>query len=272
MKAQAHKPSALMGPCGHVGMWTWNAQRAPSIIRLAAIILLTWAHGHLGTCAFGQSTGTLRITCEPQATYSYILDGKHRLRDRELTLMEGPHRLVFWAPERRVLDTTFTIVPNALTEARIQLRYSEEFIAFNKKLRRYERDDRWLRYGTPVLVLGSAAWFGVSVYQGIDARRDLDHLRDDYAESTSPSGITALKGNDVPDANKRLRQARVMAGVSGGLLVGSGALWWYMKKIRAKRPAPVFDDKEKARFDGLVWMPDASGQGIWMAGLTIPLR
>lgn len=29
MKAQAHKPSALMGPCGHVGMWTsWQVVTA----------------------------------------------------------------------------------------------------------------------------------------------------------------------------------------------------------------------------------------------------
>lgn len=234
--------------------------------------LLLAALGLSSAMTRAQSTGTLRITCEPQATFSYLLDGKHRMKDRELTLMEGPHRLVFFAPERRMLDTTITIVPNAVNEARIQLRYSEEFVAFNKKLRRYERDDRWLRYGTPVLVLGSAAWLGVSTYQGIDAQRDLDRLRDDYAESTSPAGIDALKEERIPDANKRLRQSRVMAGVSGGLLVGSGALWFYMKKIRAKRPAPVFEDKEKARFDGLAFVPGPDGRGMWMAALTIPLR
>ena len=261
---------SMIRQVGSARISAWSHQFAWRPARFLG--MLACAQLQMSTCAFAQSTGTLRITCEPQASFSYLLDGKHRLKDRELTLLEGPHRLVFWAPERRMLDTTFTIAPNAMNEARIQLRYSEEFIAFNKKLRRYERDDRWLRYGTPVLVLGSAAWFGVSVYKGVDAQRDLHRMRDDYAESTSPAGINELKDSDIPDANKRLRQARVMAGVSGGLLVGSGALWYYMKKIRSKRPAPTFEDKEKARFDGLAFVPGPDGQGLWMAAITIPLR
>ena len=63
-----------------------------------------------------------------------------------------------------------------------------------------------------------------------------------------------------------------MAWVSGGLTAASGAAWWYLRKARAERKPPVFEDKERARFEGLVWTPDANGQGLWLAGFTIPLR
>ncbi|HRD52801.1 MAG TPA: hypothetical protein PKY96_09145, partial [Flavobacteriales bacterium] len=131
---------------------------------------------------------------------------------------------------------------------------------------------RWLRYGTPVLAVGAAAWFGVSTWKAVDAQRDIDALEQAYGESTSPASITELKGDRIPDANKKLRQARTMSYVSGSAFVAASAAWWYVAKVRSKRQAPVFEDKEKARFDGLVWMPDANGHGIWMAGLTIPLR
>ena len=42
--------------------------------------------------------------------------------------------------------------------------------------------------------------------------------------------------------------------------------------IRAsKKPAPVFEDKEKVRFDGLVWVPGRQG-GSLALGLTVPIR
>lgn len=222
--------------------------------------------------ACAQATGTLRILCEPQGTCEYVLDGKHRLRDRELTLIEGPHRLVFWAPERRMLDTTLLVEPNTTREARIQLRYSEEFIAYNRKLQRHQRDGRWLRYGTPVLAVGAAAWLGVSAWKAVDAQRDIDALEQAYRASDSPARIARIKRVDIPDANRRLREARTMSWVSGGITVAAGATWWYLRKARAARKPPVFEDKEKARFEGLVWAPGANGQGVWLAGLTIPLR
>lgn len=224
------------------------------------------------TRARAQGTGTLRVLCEPQATCSYVLDGQHRMQDRELTLLEGPHRLVLWAPERRMLDTTVKVMPGALNELRVQLRYSEEFIAYNKKSQRFKRDDRWLRYGTPVLAVGAAAWFGISTWKAVDAQRAINDLETVYHESANPARIADLKGQEIPDANQKLRQARTLMAVSGGVLAASGAAWWYVKKVRAKRTPPVFEDKEKARFDGLVWVPDADGHGMWMAGLTIPLR
>ena len=225
-----------------------------------------------GTHASAQSTGTLRIFCEPTGTSEYVLDGKYRMRDREVTALEGPHRFVFWAPERRILDTTLLVLPNVTTDVRVQLHYSEEYIAYRHKADRFSRNEGLLRYGPPVLTTGAAAWLGFSIWKNIDAQNKVDQIGDDYAASSSPSGINEIKGVDLPKANQRLRNARSMTYVSGGVFAVSAAAWWYVCSVRKNKTAPVFEDKERVRFDGLVWTPTGEGNGMWLAGLTIPIR
>lgn len=253
-----------MRPWGHGSMWPRR------IVRLFVIGLFAVIHGQMSTCV-SQSTGTVRIFCEPGGS-SYVLDGQHRMADRELTLMEGPHRFVFWAPERRMLDTTLMVLPNTTRELRVQLRYSQEYIAFRHRADNFTRNTRWLRYGPPVLALGSAAWAGVSIKHAIDARKDLDALADAYTDSSYPAGIRDIKQEKLPAANKELRDARTMAYVSSGVFVASAAAVWYTRRVLKHRALPVFEDKEKARFEGLAWVPMGAGEGVWMAGLTIPLR
>ncbi|MBK8497937.1 MAG: hypothetical protein IPL52_03755 [Flavobacteriales bacterium] len=225
----------------------------------------------MGARGLAQTTGTLRVFCEPSGSCQYILDGKHRLNDREITLLEGPHRFVFWAPERRMLDTMFMVTGGQLHEARVQLHYSQEFIEFSRQADSHRRRDRWLRYGTPVLTVGAGAWAGVSIAQALKARKDLDALADDYATLSDPGAITALKDQRIPDANSALRRTRTMAYVSSGVFVLSAGAYWYAQKVRRANKAPLFEDKEKVRFDGLVWVPGATG-GTWAMAATIPIR
>lgn len=247
-------------------------KRSSKIRSVTMLLMFTWAHVHMGTCAFGQSTGKLRILCEPVASSSYVVDGKHRLSDREITLMEGAHTLVFWAPERRMLDTTVMVVAGATKEVRAQLRYSEEYIAYRAQADRFQRNDRWMKYGTPLVALGAGAWAGVSIVRAMDARTDLDALQDEYTTSADPEGLRDLKATRIPDANDELRKARTMAYVSTGVFALSAGAVWFVQKIRREHTAPVFEDKEKVRFDGLVWVPGANSAGTWAMGLTIPIR
>ncbi|MBL0128883.1 MAG: hypothetical protein IPP83_15820 [Flavobacteriales bacterium] len=219
-----------------------------------------------------QNTGKLRIFCEPAGSCSYIVDGKHRLTDREITLMEGPHTFVFWAPERRMHDTTLVVVAGATTEARVQLRYSEEYITYRHRADRFTRNDRWVQYGPPLITVSAGVWSGVSIARAMKARKDLDALSDEYNTSTYPAGIIELKNERIPDANKELRQARTMAYVSSGVFVASAAVSYLIHQRRRTRTAPIFEDKEKLRFDGLVWMPGANNAGTWAMGFTLPIR
>lgn len=239
--------------------------------RLFALFLLAGVISQLKPCV-AQSTGGVRVFCEPGGS-SYILDGQHRMADRELTLMEGPHRFVFWAPERRMLDTTFMVMGGTTRELRVQLRYSQEYITFRRKADNFTRNSRWLRHGPPVVALGAGAWAGVSIKKAVDARKDLDALSDEYAASSYPAGIRELKDDRIPAANKELRDARTMAYISTGVFVASVATVWWTQRVLKRSTAPVFDDKEKVRFDGLVWVPSLQGDGgTWMAGLTLPIR
>ena len=241
------------------------------MIRSFRIVHLLWSLGvlHHGI-AFAQSTGKLRLLCEPPGG-SYVVDGKHRMNDREITLMEGPHRLVFWAPERRMLDTTVSVIAGTTEEVRVHLRYSDEFITYKRQADRFEKGRRWLTYGPPVVAAGSAVWAGLSIGKSIKADKDLDALVERYSTSADPDGIRELKATRIPDANKELRQARTMAIVSTGVFALAAGATAYIRKQRNGRTPPVFEDKERLRFEGLVWVPSGSG-GTWAMGLTIPIR
>ncbi len=247
-------------------------ERTWKVRSVMVLFMFTWAHVHMGTGAFGQSTGKLRILCEPAGSSSYLVDGKHRMNDREITLMEGPHKLVFWAPERRMLDTTVMVVAGATNEVRVQLRYSEEFIAYRQQAESFTRNDRWMKYAPPVLMVGAGVWFGTSMVSAVNARKDLDALEEEYTTSADPGGLKELKSTRIPEANDELKQARTMAYASAGVFALSAGVVWYARKARRERTAPVFEDKEKVRFDGLVWLPGANGAGTWAMGLTIPIR
>jgi hypothetical protein len=48
------------------------------------------------------------------------------------------------------------------------------------------------------------------------------------------------------------------------------AATYYFYRRTAKWERPLFDDKEKVKFDGMAWLPGERG-GAFMAGLTIDL-
>ncbi|MFN6176260.1 MAG: hypothetical protein ACK46G_01850 [Flavobacteriales bacterium] len=217
-----------------------------------------------------QSTGRLRLIMEPAGQTDYVLDGQFRMRDREVSLMEGPHRFVFWAPERRMLDTVLTVVAGGTSDVRISLRYSEEYIQWRKQAEQYETQRRWGLYAPPVIAAGAAAWMVVSYMNYSQAHRELDDLEEAYAASTDPGEISSIKSEDIPAAKDDFAKARTQTIVASSLFVVSTGATWYLRRKLSSRTAPVFEDKERTRFEGLVWVPGGTG-GTWMAGLSIPL-
>jgi hypothetical protein len=192
------------------------------------------------------------------------------MRDREVSLMEGPHRFVFWAPERRMLDTVLTVVAGGTSDVRISLRYSEEYIQWRKQAEQYETQRRWGLYAPPVIAAGAAAWMVVSYMNYSQAHRELDDLEEAYAASTDPGEISSIKSEDIPAAKDDFAKARTQTIVASSLFVVSTGATWYLRRKLSSRTAPVFEDKERTRFEGLVWVPGGTG-GTWMAGLSIPL-
>ncbi|MEO8588560.1 MAG: hypothetical protein ABI432_04265 [Flavobacteriales bacterium] len=209
---------------------------------------------------------------EPIGSTEYIVDGKHRMRDREITLEQGAHRFLLWAPERRILDTTLTVVPDRTTEISLQLRYSQEFIDYRQASQRFTLMNRWGRIAPPILAAGFGAWSVVSFLNYKEANDELIDLEDSYSTSTVPAYIRSLKGEQIPSAKDDFEKARTQFYVSTGLFaVALGATFYLRQKLAAKNE-PVFQDKEKLRFDGLVWTPTPHGGGVWAAGLSLPIR
>lgn len=237
--------------------------------RLCAMALL--AAGF--TSARSQSTGTLRLMVTPDAGMQYVLDHKYRLTDRELTLPEGPHHFVFWAPERRMLDTTVHVKGGAQQELRLQLFHSLEAIAHRDAMDRYTHARRWGRALPPVISAGAAAWTVASFVKWGQRSRELDDLQARYGTLASPTLIARLKHDEIPAAKDHFRQARTMAFVSSGTLVlSAAATWWSWRRVARMQP-PVLEDRERIRFEGLVhhWDP-IHNRGVWAAHLSIPIR
>jgi hypothetical protein len=217
-----------------------------------------------------QASGQLRFRFEPDRGMQYVLDGKYRLTDKEMTLTEGTHRFVFWAPERLMLDTAFTIVPDRTLDVLVRLRYSQDFVDYRKALARYEKQDKWGRYLPPVVMGATAVWATVAIIDLDKSYDELQDLNDAYSASADPGRIDVLKDEALPAAKDELKAARIQAYVASGLFVASTVGTVLIRKHLAKRVPPVFEDKERIRFEGLAYQPGQRGS-TWAAVISIPL-
>lgn len=240
-------------------------------LRIERMIVVGWM-AILTINAAAQATGQLRLLMEPAGTTSYLLDGKHRMTQRDVSLLEGPHRFVFWAPERRMLDTTIIVLGGGIRDVRISLRYSEEYIEHLSRMKSYTSMQRWGRVVPPIVAGAAGAWALVSYLDYSAAHKDLVDLEDAYRTSSDPAGISRLKDVEIPSAKDDFQKARTQTYVATGLFVVSAGAAYYLRRKTSAMKAPVFEDKEKVRFEGLAWTPDVRGGGSWTAALTIPIR
>ena len=219
----------------------------------------------------GQGTGTLRFLVDPGNNYSFVLDGKYRMQERELKLLEGPHTFTFWAPTRLMVDTVLRVVPDRTTDVLLRLPYSPEFAAYQREMAQLKKE-QWVGRVLPsALTLGTGIWAAISFANYKDAHDQLQADEDLYNSSASPNRIDQLKSTDLPAHQEDFKQARTTFAISGGLFVASAAFTTWSIIKAARKPLPTFEDKEKVKFDGLVWVPDRRG-GTWAMGLTIPIR
>lgn len=242
------------------------------------LLVLVWALGGTGSSACAQSSGQLRFRFEPAQGVSYVLDGKYRMAEVELTLLEGAHRFTFWAPERRMLDTTLTVLPNRLVEVPVTLRYTQAFVDHRRAVERHRRQTLWSRWAPPVVTAGAAAWAAVAWSRFVQADKELDDLGDSYRTLSDPRGIERLKTERIPAAKDDFARARTRAYTATGVFVLSAAATWYLNRTVARRPAPQYIDEERIRFEGLVCVPPtprpwpAAPAAPWSIGASFTLR
>ena len=218
-----------------------------------------------------QAAGKLRFIVDPGSGYSFVLDHQYRMQQREVDLIAGPHHFTFWAPERRMIDTTINVVEGRTREITILLPYSDEYRKYERDLRDLKKQT-WLNVALPsVLTIGAGVLMGSGYRKYKNAHEQLEADEQAYRSGSDPLRIAQLKDVLIPSHKSELADKRGVFYLTTGVFAAVAAGSAYMIIRHAKRPAPSFRDAEKVRFDGLVWVP-SSGGGYFMTGLHIDLR
>jgi hypothetical protein len=153
----------------------------------------------------------------------------------------------------------------------LRLPHSPEYVDYQREMSQLKKE-QWLGRVLPSAVtLGTGIWAVSSFVNYKDAHEQLEADEALYTSSASPNGLQQLKEVDVPTHQEEFAQARTNFYISGGVFLASAAFTTWSIIKASKKPVPTFQDKEKVKFDGLVWVPDRRG-GTWAMGLTIPIK
>ncbi len=264
MNPATHIAAESMWAFAHAGMCAWGAGHgARALFPLA--VALACSQG-----AVAQGKGEVRLAVQPQQGLQYILDGKERLSNPGVMLPPGPHRFVFWAPNRSIVDTTINVIADSVITFRKLLPVPAEYRAHDQMLKNngYNR----LAYrGVPILITAASVVLAVSANKKRkDADEALRTAEDSYSTERNPMAIENLKTTEIParqtDLDKAHRSTTLWTGAT--VLGAAATVYGYIKAARIEDP--VYEDREKVRFDAMAWS-ETNGFGLY-ATLRIPLR
>lgn len=207
---------------------------------------------------------------DPGHDFEFIVDHKQRMQQREVKLSEGLHSFTLWAPTRTMVDTSFFVIADRTSDLVVRLPLSPEYVEYRAVLGRFQTKKRWMRAAPLLALTGTLIWTGIAYDRYNQAANTLEEDQDLYEISVDPESIAGLKGTTIPADKEAFKDARTNLYVASAFTVLAGAATWYLFDRTAGWEVPVFEDKEKLRFDGLSWMPNAHG-GLFMASLTLRL-
>jgi len=229
--------------------------------------------GFMHMCLPGtaQVTGKLRLLIDPGGTFQVRVDGGPVLTTRELELSPGPHALRIWAPTRMVTDTSVVVAPDRMSDVILRLPVNPDYTAYRMDMRAFQRKRRAWRLLPIGLTAGSGAWMLSTLKKQNDAYNQLQADRDNYDGATDPLVIARLKDEVLPARQDELAAARSRLTVATSVTVAMAAFtataFWRSSKFKR----PVYDDKQKLRFEGLAYAPAWQGDGGYLH-LTLVLR
>ncbi len=131
----------------------------------------------------------------------------------------------------------------------------------------------WLDVALPsVVTLGAGILCYSTFKQYKDAHDQLSADEDAYRLGADPAALAGLKQEVIPRHQDEFKDKRGVFYVSAGLFaaVAAGSAWMIIRYN--KRPDPKFFDREKVKFDGLVWLPSENDGGMWLTGIHLDLR
>lgn len=232
------------------------------------ILLSWWLNGHLQAQS-GQ--GTVRYLINPADLIQEKLDGKLQVRSGTRALDAGSHRFTFYATGFQLLDTVVMVQPDATLDLRYVLKPDPEHVAF-RKAQKKRQNARLLGVYTPgLLTLAGSVWVANAMKKESEAYDALKASEAEYTTLNSPSQVQALKNEVIPSQQEALKDAQrtlLTASIATGFMAGL-TVWGIIRSGR--NAAPVYEDKQRIRFEGIAWLPTSSG-GTLFTSLTIPIR
>lgn len=219
------------------------------------------------------NSATIKLFVQPYYEVQYIYNDTVRLKEASVHVVRlpvGDHRFLFWAPNCSILDTTLHVEFGEDMELHKMLKHTPEFLAYKHDRSRIGMQKALWR-GVPLLFTVGFGIVALSDHKAHDrAYDDLHALQDSYSTMNVPSSIKALKESAIPAAQDELDATRRQLIIST-TLCGVCALATAYGFIRAgKLKYPVYEDKEKVRFEGLAWAPTGNG-GTYLAQIEICL-
>jgi hypothetical protein len=217
-----------------------------------------------------QGKGEIQLHVAPHGSMEYVLDGKERLSNRALVLPAGEHRFTFWAPDRSIVDTTLLILADTSIAFYKTLAPSPEFVAFQQQQRKVRRARTSLRILPLAATLVSGVFTAVAYNAYSESRTLLQDAEASYTTLRDPNAITLLKEKELPrlqtEHDAAARRVGWLTAITS--VAALGTVWSFIKAAQVD-DAP-YEDKERIRFEGLVWLPGSTGGHLY-AGFTIPL-
>lgn len=213
-----------------------------------------------------QGTGELRLNIDPGHNFEFVLDNQYRMQQRTVKLKAGPHNFKLWAPERSIVDTTLNVTADQTLVFSMELPFSPEYQAYQEEMARFQRKFVFSKVVPSVLTIGSTVWAAVSFAQYKKAHNELENNRGTYDQLTVPWQIRDLKAE--LDQNKDdLARKETMFIVSSSVLAASAIVTYFLFRRAKKMEVPVFHDKAKLEFEGLVYTPGR--EGVWGANFNL---
>jgi hypothetical protein len=235
------------------------------MIGLRTILLLTLLL--LLRAACGQDKGRVRFFIDPGHNFEYVLDSTERLNEKVLELTTGPHNFVFWAPSRAMVDTTI-LIDEGEQSFYLRLPSSISYMAHQREMDSFRKKVFLQRSLPALLTLGAGVWAGVAFGRYSKANSDLENLYDRYQTENVPNRIRALKNEEIPAAKDEFDSAKSQFTIATSVfafgVIGTAYAFHRTKGLEA----PIFQDKAKLEFDGIVYLPDNRG-GMLHSGVRL---
>lgn len=206
-----------------------------------------------------QNTGEIFFKIRPSYSFEFILDDNKRMKQKKVELSEGVHNFKLWAPSRSIVDTNITVIADSTSIFTLELPFDPDHVVFVEELRVFNKKRMWYLVPSAAAFAGTAWWMATAYGEYEDAYNELNAQYDRYQSVTDPDEFPAYRDilQDRKDEFKQKEDEFIVSAVVFGA-TAIASVFMVTKALKLEKP--VFHDKAKLEFDGLVYVPREKGE------------